>query len=231
MKILAFDTSSRTQAVALLDKQELLADVTVNVKKNHSISLMPSVDFLLRTADLEPQHLDRIAVAQGPGSYTGLRVAAATAKTLAYTLKIGLVGVSSLYALAAGLDFQGLVIPLMDARRNHVYVGYYKKGRPVRPDCYAALTDVFEAAAQEENVLFVGEAERFQEQIAEALPQARILPTRPSAYEIGKLGSTLDPVDTGTFVPTYLKRVEAEEKWLKDHQKEAQLQESYIKRI
>ena len=105
MKVLAFDTSSKALSVAILDGEQLLADVTVNVKKNHSINLMPAIDFLMNSVDLKPADLDRIVVAQGPGSYTGLRVAVATAKTLAYALGIELVGVSSLYALAAATEF------------------------------------------------------------------------------------------------------------------------------
>ena len=131
MKVLAFDTSSKALSVAILDGKNLLADVTVNIKKNHSITLMPAIDFLMASVDLQPSDLDRIVVAQGPGSYTGLRVAVATAKTLAYTLNIELVGVSSLYALAAAADLDGLVVPIMDARRNNVYAGFYKNGQSV----------------------------------------------------------------------------------------------------
>ena len=128
MKVLAFDTSSKALSVAILDGEQLLADVTVNVKKNHSINLMPAIDFLMNSVDLKPADLDRIVVAQGPGSYTGLRVAVATAKTLAYALGIELVGVSSLYALAAATEFSGMIVPVMDARRNNVYAGFYRAG-------------------------------------------------------------------------------------------------------
>ncbi len=96
MKILAFDTSNKTLSLAILENERLLADMTLNIKKNHSISLMPAIDFLIASVDLKPKDLDRIVVAQGPGSYTGLRVAVATAKMLAYSLGIDLVGVSSL---------------------------------------------------------------------------------------------------------------------------------------
>ena len=81
MKILAFDTSSTALSVALLEDEKLVAESTVTVKKNHSISLMPTIDFLVAQAGWQPSDLERIVVAQGPGSYTGLRVAVATAKT------------------------------------------------------------------------------------------------------------------------------------------------------
>ena len=113
MKILAFDTSSTALSVALLEDEKLVAESTVTVKKNHSISLMPTIDFLVAQAGWQPSDLERIVVAQGPGSYTGLRVAVATAKTLAYALDIDLVGVSSLQALT-DLTVDGVVIPIMD---------------------------------------------------------------------------------------------------------------------
>lgn len=217
MKVLAFDTSSKALSVAILDGENLLADVTVNIKKNHSINLMPAIDFLMKSVDLKPTDLDRISVAQGPGSYTGLRVAVATAKTLAYTLNIELVGVSSLYALAAAADFDGLVVPVIDARRNNVYAGFYKDGQSLKDDQHMNFADVIEAVKYEESVMFVGEVANFNNQIAESLPQAKVLSVLPSAYAIGKRGQELQPVDVDSFVPSYLKRVEAEENWLKTH--------------
>ena len=112
MKILAFDTSSTALSVALLEDENLVAEATVTVKKNHSISLMPTIDFLVAQVSWQPADLDRVVVAQGPGSYTGLRVAVATAKTLAYALNIDLVGVSSLQALMDH-SADGVVIPIM----------------------------------------------------------------------------------------------------------------------
>ncbi|WP_270283175.1 tRNA (adenosine(37)-N6)-threonylcarbamoyltransferase complex dimerization subunit type 1 TsaB [Streptococcus infantarius] len=229
MKVLAFDTSSKALSVAILDGENLLADVTVNIKKNHSINLMPAIDFLMKAVDLKPTDLDRISVAQGPGSYTGLRVAVATAKTLAYTLNIELVGVSSLYALAAAADFDGLVVPVIDARRNNVYAGFYKDGQSLKDDQHMNFADVLEAVKDEESVMFVGEVANFSDQIEEALPQAVISPVLPSAYAIGKYGQSLEPADVDSFVPNYLKRVEAEENWLKTHKEDSTA--DYVKRI
>ncbi|MCF2565033.1 tRNA (adenosine(37)-N6)-threonylcarbamoyltransferase complex dimerization subunit type 1 TsaB [Streptococcus gallolyticus subsp. gallolyticus] len=229
MKVLAFDTSSKALSVAILDGKNLLADVTVNIKKNHSITLMPAIDFLMTSVDLQPSDLDRIVVAQGPGSYTGLRVAVATAKTLAYTLNIELVGVSSLYALAAAADLDGLVVPIMDARRNNVYAGFYKNGQSVKADQHMSFTAVLKAVKAEAKVMFVGEVDNFRDQIEEALPQAVILPVLPSAYAIGNYGQSLEPADVDSFVPNYLKRVEAEENWLKTHKEDSTA--DYVKRI
>ncbi|MBM7642815.1 tRNA (adenosine(37)-N6)-threonylcarbamoyltransferase complex dimerization subunit type 1 TsaB [Streptococcus loxodontisalivarius] len=228
MNILAFDTSSKALSVALFADETLLGEITINVKKNHSISLMPSIDYLVATCDLTPKDLDRIVVAQGPGSYTGLRVAVATAKTLAYALKIDLVGVSSLAALT-DVAFDGLVVPVMDARRNNVYVGFYENGQSISPDRHASFESVLEEVKGREKVIFVGEVASFTQQIEEVMPHALIQETLPSAKLLVELGRNKDAEDVDAFLPNYLKRVEAEENWLKNN--EATGQADYIKRV
>lgn len=227
MKILAFDTSSTALSVAILDDDHLLAETTLTIKKNHSITLMPAIDFLMQSVGLKPGDLDRIVVAEGPGSYTGLRIAVATAKTLAQTLKIDLVGISSLLALVPE-EQTGLLVPIMDARRNHVYAGFYEAGQAVLPEGHMAFEAVLELVKDREQVTFVGEVAAFEEQIRQALPHASYKESLPQAALIGRLGKNLEPVNLHDFVPNYLKRVEAEENWLKSHKESGQ---SYIKRL
>ncbi len=228
MKIAAFDTSSKALTLAILEDETLLAQMTLNIKKNHSITLMPAIDFLMNSLDMKPTDLDRIVVAQGPGSYTGLRMAVATAKTLAHTLKIELVGVSSLLALVPE-QVEGLVIPVMDARRNNVYAGFYQSGQSVRPEAHLPLAEVLEiAGVADQPVTFVGETAVFAEQIEAALPGVSVQPTLPDAAAIGRLGLDLPAQSIHDFVPNYLKRVEAEENWLKTHQESS---DSYIQRL
>lgn len=228
MKLLSFDTSSTALTVAVMEDHQVLAELSLTIKKNHSISLMPTIDFLMAQVGLKPSDLDRIVVAQGPGSYTGLRVAVATAKTLAYALNIELVGVSSLYALT-DVDFDGLLVPLMDARRNNVYIGFYENGRAVEPDRHAPFKAVLEQLKGQESIAFVGEVEAFRSQIEETMPHAKIIPTLPSASLLGRAGYDLPAQHVHDFVPNYLKRVEAEENWLKDHV-ETNV-DDYIKRV
>lgn len=228
MKIAAFDTSSKALTLAILEDETLLAQMTLNIKKNHSITLMPAIDFLMNSLDMKPTDLDRIVVAQGPGSYTGLRIAVATAKTLAHTLKIELVGVSSLLALVPE-QAEGLVIPIVDARRNNVYAGFYRSGQAVRPEAHLPLAEVLEiAGVADQPVTFVGETAVFAEQIEAALPGVSVQPTLPDAAAIGRLGLDLPAQSIHDFVPNYLKRVEAEENWLKTHQESSN---SYIQRL
>ncbi|WP_314830668.1 tRNA (adenosine(37)-N6)-threonylcarbamoyltransferase complex dimerization subunit type 1 TsaB [uncultured Streptococcus sp.] len=228
MNILAMDTSNKALSLTLLQDKEVLGQVTLNIKKNHSITLMPAIDFLMNSLDMKPTDLDRIVVAQGPGSYTGLRMAVATAKTLAHTLKIELVGVSSLLALVPE-QVEGLVIPVMDARRNNVYAGFYQSGQSVRPEAHLPLAEVLEiAGVADQPVTFVGETAVFAEQIEAALPGVSVQPTLPDAAVIGRLGLDLPAQSIHDFVPNYLKRVEAEENWLKTHQESSN---SYIQRL
>ena len=227
MKVLAFDTSSKALSLAILEDKQVLAETTINIKKNHSITLMPAIDFLMASLDWTPKDLDRIVVAEGPGSYTGLRIAVATAKTLAHTLNIELIGMSSLLSLVPRQQ-EGLLVPLMDARRNNVYAGFYENAKPVMPEAHLSFAEVLEKVTDAEQVTFVGEVGAFVEQIQEQLPQASYQETLPNAANLALWAWDKKADSLHDFVPNYLKRVEAEENWLKNHTESG---ESYIKRL
>lgn len=227
MKVLAFDTSSKALSLAILEDKQVLAETTINIKKNHSITLMPAIDFLMASLDWTPKDLDRIVVAEGPGSYTGLRIAVATAKTLAHTLNIELVGMSSLLALVPRQQ-EGLIVPLMDARRNNVYAGFYENAKSVFPEAHLSFAEVLEKVTDAEQVTFVGEVGAFVEQIQEQLPQASYQESLPNAANLALWAWDKEADFLHDFVPNYLKRVEAEENWLKNHTESG---ESYIKRL
>ena len=227
MKVLAFDTSSKALSLAILEDKQVLAETTINIKKNHSITLMPAIDFLMASLDWTPKDLDRIVVAEGPGSYTGLRIAVATAKTLAHTLNIELVGMSSLLALVPRQQ-EGLLVPLMDARRNNVYAGFYENAKPVMSEAHLSFAEVLEKVTDAEQVTFVGEVGPFVEQIQEQLPQASYQESLPNAANLALWAWDKKADSLHDFVPNYLKRVEAEENWLKNHTESG---EPYIKRL
>ena len=227
MKVLAFDTSSKALSLAILEDKQILAETTINIKKNHSITLMPAIDFLMASLDWTPKDLDRIVVAEGPGSYTGLRIAVATAKTLAHTLNIELVGMSSLLALVPSQQ-EGLVVPVMDARRNNVYAGFYENAKFVMPEAHQSFEEVLEKVKGASQVTFVGEVGAFVEQIQEHLPRTNYKETLPNAANLALLAWDKEADSLHDFVPNYLKCVEAEENWLKNHTESG---ESYIKRL
>lgn len=126
MKVLGLDSSGLVASVALVEDDNLLAEYTVNYKKTHSQTLLPMLDEISEMIQLDLSSVDAIAVAAGPGSFTGLRIGSATAKGLGLALKKMLIPVPTLDALAYNLfDHKDLICPIMDARRNQVYTGIY----------------------------------------------------------------------------------------------------------
>lgn len=127
MKILSIDSSGNVASVSLLSDGVLMGEFSINNKLTHSQTLLPMVDVMLQTAGVEPEELNFIAISAGPGSFTGLRIGAATAKGLAQALQVPVIKVPTLAALAYNLaGMSGLVCPVMDARRGQVYAGVYR---------------------------------------------------------------------------------------------------------
>ena len=127
MKILALDSSGLVASVAVVEDNQLLAEYTVNYKKTHSQTLLPMLDEIAKMIELDLETIDAIAVAAGPGSFTGLRIGSATAKGLGLALKKPLIPVPTVDALAYNLyDSTGMICPMMDARRKQVYTGIYR---------------------------------------------------------------------------------------------------------
>lgn len=127
MKILGLDSSGLVAGVAIVEDGLLLAEYNVNYKKTHSQTLLPMLDEVRKMIELDVESLDAIAIASGPGSFTGLRIGSATAKGLGMALDKPLVEVPTLEGLAYNLwGTDSLVCPLIDARRNQVYTGIYE---------------------------------------------------------------------------------------------------------
>lgn len=126
MKILAFDSSGLVASVAILEEEQLIAEYTLNYKKTHSQTLLPMLDEIVKMTETNLEEIDAIAVAGGPGSFTGLRIGSATAKGLGLALGKPLVSVPTLEGIAYNLyGTDSLLCPMMDARRKQVYTGIY----------------------------------------------------------------------------------------------------------
>lgn len=127
MKILAVDSSGMTASVAVLEDDIVRAEYSLTNKKTHSETLLPMIDRILSDLGTEPDTLDAIAIAEGPGSFTGLRIGAATIKGLSLSLEIPVIPVPTLAALASNVaGCKGIAAPIMDARRNQVFTGLYR---------------------------------------------------------------------------------------------------------
>ncbi len=130
MRVLAIDSSGMTATVAVVEDTQTIAEYTVNFKKTHSQTLLPMIDTMGKMIELDLKSIDAIAVAGGPGSFTGLRIGSATAKGLGLALEKPLIHVSTVDGLAYNLyGCQDIICPIMDARRKQVYTGMYTFAR------------------------------------------------------------------------------------------------------
>ena len=130
MKVLAIDSSGMTATVAVVEDTQTIAEYTVNFKKTHSQTLLPMIDTMGKMIELNLESIDAIAVAGGPGSFTGLRIGSATAKGLGLALNKPLIHVPTVDGLAYNLyGCQDIICPIMDARRKQVYTGMYTFAR------------------------------------------------------------------------------------------------------
>jgi len=126
LKVLAVDTSSVVATCAVLDEEKVLGEYSLNQEMTHSEKIIPMIKELMDSINLKPKDIDVFAGAVGPGSFTGLRIGIATIKGLAHVFDKPVVGVSTLEALAYNIPFDGILVPLIDARRERVFTGIYK---------------------------------------------------------------------------------------------------------
>ncbi|MBP3040177.1 tRNA (adenosine(37)-N6)-threonylcarbamoyltransferase complex dimerization subunit type 1 TsaB [Bacillaceae bacterium Marseille-Q3522] len=230
MTILAIDTSNSPLGIALLKDNKVLGEYLTNVKKNHSIRVMPAIEKLMHDCEVTPEQLTKIVVAKGPGSYTGVRIGVTIAKTLAWTLQIPLVGISSLeVAASTGRYFHGFIVPFFDARRGQIYTGLYefKKG-DLHVICEDTLVQCEEWASfltkKNRPILLVGNdlplhRETFAKVLGEDVTYASVTELNPRPAELALLGKEKPGEEIHSFVPNYIRLAEAEAKWLAANKK------------
>lgn len=175
MKILAIDSSGLVATVAVAEDNNLLGEYTINFKKTHSQTLLPMLDEVKRTIELDLNTIDAIAISGGPGSFTGLRIGSATAKGLGLALDKPLVHVPTLDALAYNLwGSSDVICPLMDARRGQVYTGIYtfegEALKAIKKPCAISIEELIEAVNEQNRaVIFLGDgADVFADTIRES---------------------------------------------------------------
>ena len=220
MLILAFESSAKAASVALLRDGRLLAQSTQVSALTHSRTLLPMAEDLLKNCELTVGDVDLFAVAQGPGSFTGIRIGVSTVKGLAWAADRPCVGVSTLEALAwHGLAAGGLVCPVMDARRSQVYNALFeiRKGKPVRlcEDRAISLEQLAgELASRGEPAFLLGDGAA----LTAAFLRERGLPFRLAPDDLlwqdgwGVAMAALDkpPISGEELLPVYLRLSQAE---------------------
>ncbi|WP_186578526.1 tRNA (adenosine(37)-N6)-threonylcarbamoyltransferase complex dimerization subunit type 1 TsaB [Aquibacillus kalidii] len=231
MNILALDTSNQTMGVAVISNGKVIGEYMTTVKNNHSVRLMPAIDQVMKDTQLKPNDLDRIVVAKGPGSYTGVRIGLSTAKTMAWTLNIPIVAVSSLEVVAYQWpSFNQLICPFFDARRGLVYTGLYQTdehGRLqlLKPETNTLFEDwLMDLAKEKKATVFLSQdLEVHRSLIEQHMGDLAIFPDSPYHLPrpalLGLAGATREPDNVHTLTPNYLRLVEAEAKWLEEQEK------------
>lgn len=237
MRILALDSSGMTASVAVVDEDRLLAEYTVDYKKTHSQTLLPMLDTIAKMVELDLDSLDAIAVAGGPGSFTGLRIGSATAKGLGLALDKPLIHIPTVDALAYNLyGSDSLICPMMDARRKQVYTGiYHFEGERLIADMEQTAEAVDKLVEQVNGfghrVIFLGDGvpvyeEILREKITVPFSFAPAHRNRQSAASVGTLAlQYLKEGRTETAAehkPDYLRLSQAERERRERLQKEAQ---------
>jgi tRNA threonylcarbamoyladenosine biosynthesis protein TsaB len=215
MRVLALETSTLAGGVALLDGERMVGEYRLDVGATHSERVMAAVDRVLVDARWTLGDLQGLAVAVGPGSFTGLRIGLGTVKGIAFALSLPVAAVPTLDALAASLPFANLpVCPVLDARKGEVYTSCYRwDGRGMRREWdYLALAPAELARRLTEPVVVLGDG-------AAAIdsPHACLAPPPsrwPSPAWVGQLGLERlrrgEAVSAAALVPIYLRPSEAE---------------------
>ena len=238
MKILALDSSGLVASVALAEDDNLIAEYTIQYKKTHSQTLLPMLEEIRDMVELDLSTVDAIAVAAGPGSFTGLRIGSATAKGLAFALEKPIIEVPTLEGIAYQMyGTDAVVCPIMDARRSQVYTGIYEFRyeddeydiHVIKEQCASSFDEI----AQELNrigrkVIFVGDGipvfrERMKEVMQVPCTLAPAHRNRQSAACIAALGSVYYAqgrfVSGAEHVPEYLRLSQAERERAQELQK------------
>ena len=222
MKILALDSTAQVATVALCEDERLLGEYTINNGNTHSETLLPMVESILKFFDLTPREIDLFAASEGPGSFTGVRIGAATVKGLAFNSQKPCIGVSTLEALAYNLQgFDGILCPVMNARRKQVYTAIFEQNGEnltrLLPDSAISIAELDELLAEYPAPIYL--AGDGYEITAENLKKTVPLPTperlrHQSAYSVAQVAYRKylggDRTTDSQMAPSYLRPCQAE---------------------
>ena len=234
MRILAFETSAKAASVALLADGKLLGSSYQNTGLTHSQTLMVMAEDLLKQCGLTVTDVTHVAVAAGPGSFTGVRIGVAAAKGLAWGGQLPCIGVSTLEAMARGLGiYEGVVCAAMDARRSQVYNALFRveKGviTPICEDRAIALAELKEELAQLEGPIYlVGDGSELTYKILASeipnliLPPEHRMHQRAEGVGLAAMAAVArgETGDAEALQPNYLRLSQAEREKLEKQSKQ-----------
>ena len=225
MKILAIDSSGLTASAALVTEDAILAEYNTDFKKTHSQTLLPMIHEIFEMTATQTKDLDAVAIAKGPGSFTGLRIGSATAKGLTLPFDIPIIEISTLEGMAYEMyGTEGVICPMMDARRNQVYYGLYQfNGEElecIHPDRADSIEECAEAVnAVGKSVVFLGDGvpvhmETLKAEVRCKMTFAKPFQNRQRAAALGTLAidyfKSGKTVSSDEHAPVYLRVSQAE---------------------
>jgi len=225
MKLLVLDSSGMVASAAVIKEDTLIGEYTINHKKTHSQTLLPMVDEVVKMTETDLNEIDAIALAKGPGSFTGLRIGSATAKGLGLALGKPIVAVPTLDAIAYNLyHASGYICPIMDARRGYVYTGVYawneNQFEVILEQCSKHIDEIIDVVnAFESPVIFLGDGVNVHREriIEKSTVPVSFAPAHLNQQRAGAVGSlAMEYYRQGRIEsaaehrPEYLKKSQAE---------------------
>ncbi|MGO1712628.1 MAG: tRNA (adenosine(37)-N6)-threonylcarbamoyltransferase complex dimerization subunit type 1 TsaB [Senegalia sp. (in: firmicutes)] len=228
MKILAIESSTRVATCAVMDDDSLLGEHIINDNMTHSVKLMPSVASLMENLGLQPKDIDIYAAAVGPGSFTGLRIGIASIKAMAHAHKKKTIAIPTMDALAFNIPFaDGIIVPMLDARRDRVYCGIYKwvdsKFIVEMEQDVLNIKDLIDLLKKrDEKIIINGDVkEKYEDMLKEELGERVIFSTKagqmPRASSVAELAlikfSNNESIDYKDLLPEYLRKSQAERQY------------------
>lgn len=226
MKILAIEASAKAASACIAEDGKILGEVFLNCGLTHSVTVMPSVEWLLKSTGLSLADIDRLAITHGPGSFTGLRIGMAAVKGLAFGADIPCCGISTLECAAYGAKDCGKTIcAVMDARAGQVYNALFRveNGSLVRlcPDRAIKISELSDELSSYEDVVLTGDGAPL---CYEALDNKYAIAPEHIRYQraayVAALGETAECVSAGALSPEYIRLPQAERERLERLKKE-----------
>ena len=218
MLILGIEAATKVASAAVVSDEKILAEISQEARLTHSETLLPQIEEVLKIAGAEK--VDAVAVSIGPGSFTGLRIGLATAKSLAYAWQIKIIGVPTLQAISYHFPTSSAtILPLLDAQKNRAYVQAFKAGAPVSKIEVKPIDEIVLAAGEIDGEVFLC-GDVLNKIKVELPPNVKIAPVNcrmPRAVNVALCGKFL--LDAGevsnvmNLEPLYVRRSEAEELW------------------
>lgn len=203
MICLFLSTFSKYLNVALFENNKILKELYVELGKDLSKKTLVYIDELLKKCNKQPEDIDSIYCVVGPGSFTGVRIGVTIAKTYAYALKKDVYPVSSLFVMATSVKEKGLIVPIIDARRDYVFAGVYDENyQPILEEQYISLEQLQEYVNKiNKKVTYVS---------CDSFDNIKTEEYKPD-LENFMLHNKIEKVEAHQLVPNYLKKTEAEE--------------------